>query len=146
MRTKKPTLIERATQLFKAAVHQAAREEAAAAVLDYSPELDPLLFDDLIAETSKLNLTTMAHVLEAQYKSLPSLINLANRDCFHAAARGVHDLIGRFDWDGVNLAELYFESLEGAGNPSRFTSARKTTSRRPPRGPAKPAITISSPR
>ncbi len=21
----------------------------------------------------------------------------------------------RFDWDGVNLAELYFESLEGAG-------------------------------
>jgi len=49
------------------------------------------------------------------------LMNLANRDCFHAAARGVHDLIGRFDWDGVNLAELYFESLEGAGNPSRFT-------------------------
>jgi hypothetical protein len=30
-------------------------------------------------------------------------------------------LIGRFDWDGVNLAELYFESLEGMGNPSRFT-------------------------
>jgi hypothetical protein len=23
----------------------------------------------------------------------------------------------RFDWDGVNLAELYFESLEGMGNP-----------------------------
>jgi len=79
MQTKKPTLIERATQLFKAAVHQAAREEAAAAVLDYSPELDPLLFDDLIAETSKLNLTSMAHVLEAHYKSMPSLIHLANR-------------------------------------------------------------------
>ncbi|MBI3472983.1 MAG: hypothetical protein HY013_16625, partial [Candidatus Solibacter usitatus] len=30
-------------------------------------------------------------------------------------------LVGRFDWDGVNLAELYFESLEGARNPSRFT-------------------------
>jgi len=30
-------------------------------------------------------------------------------------------LIGRFDWDGVNLAELYFESLEGIANPSRFT-------------------------
>jgi hypothetical protein len=27
----------------------------------------------------------------------------------------------RFDWDGVNLAELYFESLEGIGNPARFT-------------------------
>jgi hypothetical protein len=34
---------------------------------------------------------------------------------------GVSDLIHRFDWDGVNLAELYYESLEGAGNPSRFT-------------------------
>jgi hypothetical protein len=30
-------------------------------------------------------------------------------------------LISRFDWDGVNLAELYFESLEGTGNASRFT-------------------------
>ncbi len=30
-------------------------------------------------------------------------------------------LVGRFDWDGVNLAELYFESLEGAANPARFT-------------------------
>ena len=29
--------------------------------------------------------------------------------------------MGRFDWDGVNLAELYFESLEGTANPSRFT-------------------------
>ncbi len=27
----------------------------------------------------------------------------------------------RFDWDGVNLAELYFESLEGYLNPARFT-------------------------
>jgi hypothetical protein len=49
------------------------------------------------------------------------LMNLANRDCFQAAAAGVNDLLQRFDWDGVNLAELYFESLEGLGNPSRFT-------------------------
>jgi hypothetical protein len=49
------------------------------------------------------------------------LMNLTNRDCFHAAAGGVRELVGRFDWDGVNLAELYFESLEGAANPSRFT-------------------------
>ena len=49
------------------------------------------------------------------------LMNLANRDCFRAASGGVRDLLGRFDWDGVNLAELYFESLEGVGNPSRFT-------------------------
>jgi hypothetical protein len=49
------------------------------------------------------------------------LMNLANRDCFHAASDGVKRLISRFGWDGVNLAELYFESLEGMGNPSRFT-------------------------
>ncbi len=49
------------------------------------------------------------------------LMNLTNRDCFAAVAKGVKDLIQRFDWDGVNLAELYFESLEGAANPARFT-------------------------
>jgi hypothetical protein len=35
-------------------------------------------------------------------------------------------LIERFDWDGVNLAELYFESLEGMSNPSRFTPMNDT--------------------
>jgi hypothetical protein len=49
------------------------------------------------------------------------LMNLTNRDCFHAVSKGIKELITRFDWDGVNLAELYFESLEGAGNPARFT-------------------------
>ncbi len=49
------------------------------------------------------------------------LMNLTNRDCFRAVTRGVNGLIQRFDWDGVNLAELYFESLEGASNPARFT-------------------------
>ena len=49
------------------------------------------------------------------------LMNLTNRDCFRAASAGIKELVRRFDWDGVNLAELYFESLEGAGNPARFT-------------------------
>jgi hypothetical protein len=49
------------------------------------------------------------------------LMNLTNRDCFEAVAEGVRRLLDRFDWDGVNLAELYFESLEGISNPSRFT-------------------------
>jgi hypothetical protein len=49
------------------------------------------------------------------------LMNLANRDCYHAVVKGVGDLIHGFDWDGVNLAELYFESLEGLSNASRFT-------------------------
>jgi hypothetical protein len=49
------------------------------------------------------------------------LMNLANPECFRAAAAGVRQTLARFDWDGINLAELYFESLEGVGNPSRFT-------------------------
>lgn len=49
------------------------------------------------------------------------LMNLTNRDCFHAVSAGVKQLVTRFDWDGVNLAELYFESLEGMANASRFT-------------------------
>ncbi len=49
------------------------------------------------------------------------LMNLTNREAFQAISRGVGDLVKRFDWDGVNLAELYFESLEGFDNPARFT-------------------------
>jgi len=49
------------------------------------------------------------------------LINLTNRDAFAAVSAGARDLLTRFDWDGVNLAELYFESLEGHENPARFT-------------------------
>jgi hypothetical protein len=49
------------------------------------------------------------------------LMNLQNADCHRAVEREVDDLLRRFDWDGVNIAELYFESLEGASNPARFT-------------------------
>jgi hypothetical protein len=49
------------------------------------------------------------------------LMNLSSRECFEAVSKGTEQLLDRFDWDGVNLAELYFESLEGIGNPSRFT-------------------------
>lgn len=49
------------------------------------------------------------------------LMNLANAQCLESVKIGVKDLIIGFDWDGVNLAELYFESLEGISNPSRFT-------------------------
>jgi len=48
-------------------------------------------------------------------------MNLSNRQAFAAVSLGVGELIGGFDWDGVNLAELYFESLEGHENPARFT-------------------------
>ena len=49
------------------------------------------------------------------------LVNLTNRQAFAAVSEGARDLLTRFDWDGVNLAELYFESLEGYENPARFT-------------------------
>jgi hypothetical protein len=49
------------------------------------------------------------------------LMNLTNPECARAVKKGISDLINRFDWDGVNLAELYYESLEGAANPGRFT-------------------------
>lgn len=49
------------------------------------------------------------------------LMNLQNDECRREAARLIGGLLNRFDWDGVNLAELYFESLEGATNPARFT-------------------------
>jgi hypothetical protein len=49
------------------------------------------------------------------------LMNLGNPACRQAVADLVRQLLARFDWDGVNLAELYFESLEGASNPARFT-------------------------
>jgi hypothetical protein len=49
------------------------------------------------------------------------LMNLTNRAAFAEVSRGVRELIARFDWDGVNLAELYFESLEGFDNPARMT-------------------------
>ena len=49
------------------------------------------------------------------------LMNLTNRAAFASVSEGLRGLMGRFDWDGVNLAELYFESLEGFENPARFT-------------------------
>ena len=49
------------------------------------------------------------------------LMNLTNREAFAAISTGVRQLIERFDWDGVNFAELYFESLEGHENPARLT-------------------------
>jgi hypothetical protein len=49
------------------------------------------------------------------------LINLAAPECFAKVAAGVRQLLRSFPWDGVNLAELYFESLHGPSNAPRFT-------------------------
>lgn len=49
------------------------------------------------------------------------LMNLQNAQCKRAVSEQVGQVLQRFDWDGVNIAELYFESLEGVSNPARFT-------------------------
>lgn len=48
-------------------------------------------------------------------------INLLDPAAFAAVSQGLTTLLDDFDWDGVNLAELYFESPRGAENESRFT-------------------------
>lgn len=58
------------------------------------------------------------------------LMNLADPGCASAADAGLRALLARFDWDGLNLGELYFESLEGYLNPARFTPFNATVRRR----------------
>ena len=49
------------------------------------------------------------------------LIDLSNPECGVKVKQAATSLLRRFSWDGVNLAEIYYESLEGAQNPARFT-------------------------
>jgi hypothetical protein len=60
-------------------------------------------------------------VLQDAHLDWRKLMNLQNAECAAAIRAGLRQMMERFDWDGLNLAELYFESLEGAANPSRFT-------------------------
>ena len=58
------------------------------------------------------------------------LMNLTSPNCAAAVDAGLRTLLARFDWDGVNLGELYFESLEGYLNPARFTPFNADVRRR----------------
>ena len=58
------------------------------------------------------------------------LMNLFDPDCEREVWRGTQTLMRRFDWDGANLAELYFESLEGTENLSRFTPMNRVVRER----------------
>jgi tetratricopeptide (TPR) repeat protein len=49
------------------------------------------------------------------------LMNLQNPDCRHATEILVDDLLKKFDWDGVNVAELGFEGAADYLNAARFT-------------------------
>ena len=49
------------------------------------------------------------------------LMNLANPECQRAAAHSVRRLLQHYDWDGANLAELYFDGVLGIRNLDEFT-------------------------
>ncbi len=50
-----------------------------------------------------------------------ALINLLDPAAFEAVSNGMLGILADFDWDGVNIAELYFESPQGPDNAARFT-------------------------
>lgn len=54
------------------------------------------------------------------------LIDLTDPACAQEVEAGIGRLLTAFDWDGVNLGELYFESLHGPDNPARFTPMNET--------------------
>jgi tetratricopeptide (TPR) repeat protein len=49
------------------------------------------------------------------------LMNLQNPECSRAAAEHVKRLLDRFDWDGVNFADAFFEPSQGISDPAQFT-------------------------
>jgi hypothetical protein len=65
-------------------------------------------------------------ILQDAHLDWRKLMNLADPACSKAAEAGLRALMNRFDWDGLNLAELYFESLYGPADPQRFTPMNRT--------------------
>ena len=49
------------------------------------------------------------------------LMNLANPQARQAAGEFMEKILTEFDWDGVNLAELNFDTNKGAQDPANFT-------------------------
>lgn len=47
-------------------------------------------------------------------------MNFSNPDCRAAALRYVDDLLGHHDWDGVNIAELCFDTDDGLAKPDSY--------------------------
>jgi hypothetical protein len=49
------------------------------------------------------------------------VMNLNDPRSYQAIANGLERLFRRFEWDGVNLSELYFDSPSGPSSPDSFT-------------------------
>ncbi len=109
---------------------------------DRTPERDEYL-RNLIAACHREGVLVYAwfelpHVSDAFYQAHPAwrektatladahldwrgLINLLDPAAFQAVSAGLIKLLDGFDWGGVNLSELYFESPQGPENAQRFT-------------------------
>ncbi len=112
------------------------------AVTESNPESDEYL-RKLIAACHRHGILVYAwlelpHVSDAFWKQHPEwrektarlkdahvdwrlLMNLVNPDCHRAVAGAIRGMMLRFDWDGVNLAEIYFDGIQGVKNVSEFT-------------------------
>lgn len=49
------------------------------------------------------------------------LMNLADPACLKMVFAETENLLAKYDWDGVNVAEMYYESLSGPSRPDLFT-------------------------
>lgn len=54
------------------------------------------------------------------YGSWRLLMNFQNRDCRRAAINEVLDVLAQFAWDGVNIAELNYDTDHGPFNPAKY--------------------------
>lgn len=58
------------------------------------------------------------------------LMALTEKSCREAVFSELEDLIQKYDWDGINLAELYFESPQGPKAPDVFTPLHSSVRQR----------------
>jgi uncharacterized protein YdaL len=54
------------------------------------------------------------------------LMAMTNDTCVAEIVKKFREFLQRYDWDGVNLAELYFESAKGFENPALYTPMHPT--------------------
>ena len=54
------------------------------------------------------------------------LMNFADKKCEEKVFSETESLLNKYDWDGVNLAEFYFDSPSGPSKPENFTPMNDT--------------------
>jgi len=79
------------------------------------PEVSERFWEKHPGWREKTALLTDAHV------DWRFLMNLRNPQCLKAVLDDTQAFLGKYDWDGVNIGELTFDSLEGPQNPATFT-------------------------